>query len=216
MKSFIAILAPIIVMGFWTSRQAWVNAYGDLVELPVRSYDPRELLSSNFLRFHVDYGKYPICKKRTNDRKWKLCVCLKVVGPERRSIVSWSGSCTDRPPWECGLWLRGYCFYDQFIANIERFYVPERYSKSLTVIPPGASIYARLDGQGTGVVTDFRIRGQSLYQFASRNQTPFMDVKRTPTRQKVEEEASEELERNQQTPPKGTANTNTGPRPRNK
>ncbi|MCB0418242.1 MAG: GDYXXLXY domain-containing protein [Bdellovibrionaceae bacterium] len=188
MRTLFAIFFPILVMGIWIGQQTYHHTYGDLVELPVKGYDPGDLQIGHYLKFNVDYGKYPICNKRSPSRKWRMCVCLDIVGPDRKAIASWSGDCAARPPWGCGLWLRGYCFYDHFVANIERYYVPEEYARALTVIPPGASIRARLNQNGTGVVTEFLVKGEPITEFAKRNQAA---IRNTPEREPAESDAQD-------------------------
>ncbi|MCB0418856.1 MAG: hypothetical protein KDD39_14505, partial [Bdellovibrionales bacterium] len=64
------------------------------------------------------------------------------------------------------------------------YYVPEVYARALTVIPPGASIRARLNQNGTGVVTEFLVKGEPLPEFAKRNQAA---IRNTPEREPAED-----------------------------
>ncbi|MEZ4752334.1 MAG: hypothetical protein R3B54_17390 [Bdellovibrionota bacterium] len=55
--------------------------------------------------------------------------------------------------------------------------MPDEYARALTVIPPGASIRAKLNQNGTGVVTEFLVKGEPLTEFAKRNQAA---IRNTP------------------------------------
>lgn len=179
---------PIVVMAVWTGRHAYYSAYGDMVELPVKGYDPRDLLTGHYLRYRVDYGKYPVCGMRSRERKWKVCVCLHVVGPGRRAIAAWSGNCAERPEWGCSLWLRGYCLYDQFIANIERFHLPEQYASSVPVLPQGASVRVQLDGKGTGLVREMYVDGDRLIDYLKNNAARLPPPAKPPPAEEEEED----------------------------
>lgn len=163
--SWLAVLLPILVMLGWVAKIELMRARGVEVTLNIQGYDPRDLLSGHYLRYSVNYGK-SICEKIGD--AGAFCVCLGQSAPGEPNPVQWSGRCEERNESSCPLFIKGTCRWGRLEANIERYYFPEEFGKELLVIPPNATIRAKVSSDGSAQVTAMHVSGVEILEYARR------------------------------------------------
>ena len=159
------IFLPLLVVFGWTTYLYLVSENASDVEFPVRGYDPRDLLSGNYIRYQVDYGSLTICNERESTNvSDKFCVCFEKQKNSRFSVASSRIGCEQAKDL-CGTYMRGNCQYGEFIAGIERFFIPEEYKNYLTTIPENSSIIVRIPKNGHAMLHELLIEGKNLREF---------------------------------------------------
>ena len=154
-KKILAVIFPIVMISTWISTQAYDLLVGTVVELPIRGYDPRDLLSGHYAIYDVLYGNKAVCPTRKKISH-SACVCLEKSGKDNLFQGSWLGSCSAKPQ-ECRLFLKGTCENKRFKAGIERFYFSEVHKEVLRVVPEGSTIIVSVSSQGKALVKDLVI-----------------------------------------------------------
>jgi uncharacterized membrane-anchored protein len=154
-------------MALWVGSMGIEAARGTDVVLPIRGFDPIDILRGHYLTYQVDYGTR--VKIQQGYDMIPRCVCLEAKG-EGRAEASWFGQCADRDPATCPLFIKGNISYGfgGFNAGIERYYIPEAYSEKLRVAPDGATIKVRVTSSGRGYVTDMFVNGEPILEYAKR------------------------------------------------
>lgn len=148
-----ALAVPIIALAGLTIWKSSIRHLGQELTLPIRGYDPRDLLSGHYLIFTVDYGVQNLCAEvRDPAQPQESWVCL---GGEKK----WSS----REPERCRPRIRGRCDGGRFEAGIERFYVPQEKARSLEklVQKGSASIVLAISELGRAQIKDLLIDGVS-------------------------------------------------------
>lgn len=154
---WLAVGLPFVAICGWIAYHVLVVTHGSVVELNIRGYDPRDLLSGHYLQYRIDFGK-ELCG--ADDENRRVCVCF--AAPEAVPAgIGWSGDCVDKPA-ECGAYVAGYCRAHRFDSGLERFYIAEADAPQLQTAPPDASVVLSLDGRGGGVVTEMKVGGIPL------------------------------------------------------
>ena len=131
-KTKILLFIPVFVLLGWTlSVQAMISG-GTKLDLPVRGYDPRDILAGHYLSVEVDYVAFPSdCKKdketkgseRVKDREyWQKQDAFFCADEGRVSLGT---------PENCQVFIKGYCQYGRFHDGVSRFYIPEKMSPAL-------------------------------------------------------------------------------------
>jgi len=136
-KILIALSIPIVVLGILTMNH-YLALKGHLVTLPVRGYDPRDLLSGHYIQFTVEYPKKPNCEY------------------DKQSIKA----CLDD---SCKTFIKGTCHRSRFLAGIERFYIPQDNAKelesSLRNSDKKTEIVVSVSKNGKAAIKEFLING---------------------------------------------------------
>jgi len=158
------VVAPIALMALWIGSLAVEVAQGADVLLPVRGYDPRDILRGHYVTYQVDYGSKVTRESYDQDPR---CVCLEPKGGAVTE-ATWFGYCADRDAGTCPLFIRGRSSYQGFLAGIERFYIPEAYSESLRTVPDGATIKVRVARSGRAYVTEMLVKGEPILEYAKK------------------------------------------------
>ena len=144
-----ALAFPIIVLAVLTLIKRNIYTNGKEVILNIEAYDPRDLLSGHYLTYKINYDIDSVCpNKAYSDEAY---VCFEPKG----------FSYTD--PANCGKKIRGRCLNDHnFIANLERFYIPESRAIELSekVRTQKASIVVAVMPEGHAIVKDLLIDGK--------------------------------------------------------
>ena len=151
------------------SKESGVKGY-----LPIKGYDPRDLISGHYIRYQVDWGFDP-CWQQQGD----TCVCLRAVtdtdAPQDDNMAAalpsdlplWKGkdvgSCSKITA-DCNLYIKGVCSHNRFAANVDKFFIPEAYRDKLAIVPTGSHIKISIDGD-TAVVIDLVIKGQPFKDY---------------------------------------------------
>ena len=140
-------------MATWLIKLSIHAHSGEIVYLKIRGYDPRDLLSGQYLTYEVDYEIEPLCEQ---EGPKKLCL-------EKHSRLEHH---IGVPGDICPTYIVGKCRGGRFLAGIERFYIPEAYSKYLVTVPPNSEIEVALTA-GVGQVKEVYIDSLSLETFIS-------------------------------------------------
>jgi len=152
-KAILCVLFPVIVMAGWLAKLTWDRETGLRIELPIRGYDPRDLLSGHYLRYQVDYGENGKCPKdgerHTRDWREPYCFCAQA---DTAKPIYWSGYCADKPA-SCEYFIQGSCYYgDTIDAGIERFYISERLSHEGVTLGDKAKVQLSVPRSGRAIV----------------------------------------------------------------
>lgn len=166
--SVIAFLIPIVVLASMVFDRESDLHKGKVLILPITGYDPRDLLSGQYIRFRVDrefsergcetaekasaLGSETLKIKRA---KREACVCFERKEPTAYDSISIPdcspGSLQSN---SCWTYVKGECNGDSFDFPFHKFYVPEASAKDLEdrLREPGAKIQLRMDESGSGVI----------------------------------------------------------------
>ena len=160
----LAAFLPVCVLLIWVAYLTFIVKGHDSIMLSVKAYDPRDLLSGHYLQYAIEYGPAMPCARDGNfgESRFTDCVCFDQSPDGSPATTSWSGDCNARPPYGCPLWVTGTCENGRYEVGIERFYIPEEFSKPLRRVPDNSTIQVHLNGKGNGIVTDFFVAGQPL------------------------------------------------------
>lgn len=125
-KTKILLFAPIFVLLGWVLSVQSMISSGIKMELPVRGYDPRDILAGHYLSVEVDFDGFPSeCQVKDDDNKslrWKRRDAFFCASSGRIVLERTGG---------CDTFIKGHCWYNRFHSNISRFYVPEKMSRPL-------------------------------------------------------------------------------------
>lgn len=146
-KAFLVVLLPVLVMTAWVTKLTYDRETGLKITLPIRGYDPRDLLSGNYVRFQVDYGNYG-CPKENADWHRKFCVCVRA---DETAPITGSGYC-DVKPASCEYFIEGYCRYSSLGDGIERYYISERLSREGVTLGKEARVKLSVPKSGRALV----------------------------------------------------------------
>lgn len=146
----VALALPIIALALNAYLKSTQRDGGEEVVLPIEGFDPRDLLSGHYLLYRVDYAVEKGCGTQDEEAS----VCLRPM----RSIYP-QGSL----PADCELFIRGRCDNNgDFLADIERFYIPEEYAQSLEdkVRDRKGELVLSVDRQGNVAIRNLLIDGK--------------------------------------------------------
>lgn len=161
-----ALLLPLIALGSLVAWKQAVLTDGRKVTLPITGFDPRDLLSGNYLRYQVVYGVEGICSDvaqpakghKTIKREGEGYVCLEPpffeYGPPPQA---------DR----CRLFIKGSCEVGRFRSGLGRYYIPAQYARSLerAVLNGEGAIKIAISSDGRAVVEALFINGKPWLTF---------------------------------------------------
>jgi uncharacterized membrane-anchored protein len=145
---------PVLSLLFLTGYRIYHQNVGQEVILDIMGYDPRDLLSGHYLTFRVDYGVSNLCKTEKGfpipETVDGASVCLDPRSFAQEQIA------------DCKLLIKGSCRYGQFVANIERFYVPESQANQLEILvrDKQAKIVVNVSSDGMASIKDLLIDGK--------------------------------------------------------
>lgn len=150
---WIALLIPIVGLALLTIYKAAVLKVGAEYTLPIRGYDPRDLLSGHYLIYGVEYGVADVCANSNvvpGDPPREGFVCLE---PKMFSFEK---------PASCEAMVRGVCSGNRFVAGIEKFFIPEGRARELerAVIEQRGSIKISILGNGQAQVKELLVDGK--------------------------------------------------------
>ena len=127
-KTKVLLFIPVFILLGWVFVIQSAVSSGVKMDLPIRGYDPRDILAGHYLSVEIDFDAFAQeCKVEGKDReeahlRWKkrdafFCASSLKVFLEK--------------PSNCGTFIKGYCQYNSFHGNISRFYIPEKSSRIL-------------------------------------------------------------------------------------
>ncbi|MEI1278321.1 GDYXXLXY domain-containing protein [Leptospira venezuelensis] len=169
--SVLAVFLPIIVLASVAFEREFDLRNGKILILPITGYDPRDLLSGQYLRFQID-RKYSddICQKgdyvssaiesataTTDGRKLtkkEACVCFDSREPSEYEIRFHSDCDELKNDTTCWNYVKGECNYGDFNYPFSKYFIPEEGAKKLEekLREPGAKIQLRIDENGNGLI----------------------------------------------------------------
>ena len=131
-KTKFLMFVPVLVLLGWTlSVQAMISG-GTKLELPVRGYDPRDILAGHYLSVEVDYGAFPSdCKKDEKTTNRERLKGGEIWRKQDAFFCADAGRVSLGTPENCPVFIKGYCQYGRFHDGVSRFYVPEKMSPAL-------------------------------------------------------------------------------------
>lgn len=150
-KFLILVLAfPIAALFVLMIQKGLVVSSGNQVTLPIKGYDPRDLLSGNYMIYQIDYGVSDLCQNQPAEAV-PAYICLDT---KEFSFVR---------DLKCSQLIRGTCNGFRFKAGIEKFYIPETEAAKLEkkLQAGGASVILSLTSTGDTQVKDLLIDGVS-------------------------------------------------------
>lgn len=152
---YLGIWGPIGVMALWIVSQWHVSQSGLRVILPIKGFDPRSLLSGQYLSFAVDYGLSVRCAGKVTD----YCVCVDGL-KDGHNYATGHGGCNSMVG--CRIKIRGTCDSSGFKAGLERFYFPEDGQNLLKTVPRDSTVVVSVTAGGTATILDLRVAGVPL------------------------------------------------------
>lgn len=152
----ISLVIPILSLFLLTVYKHVKITFGKTIIIPIRGYDPRDLLSGHYLIYRLDYN---IENYDYNEHKEKeeyfLCVDQKENNTVKSKIVYSLKNNDD----DCDVVIKGSFKYGRFKAGIERFYIPEEHSLKLdSIIRKGkGKLVIKVDNKGNAAIKDLLI-----------------------------------------------------------
>ena len=152
-----ALIFPVVCLALLCVYKAVRREIGSIIEIPITGYDPRDLLSGHYLTYRLDLEP-AVCRNVSGTAAMYVCVSRNPDGTLHSRTASGSG---DREG--CDALILGECRGGQFLAGVERFYIPEEHSKQLDrmVRDRRASLSLSVDRNGRAVVRDLLLDGKS-------------------------------------------------------
>ena len=158
-NKIIACAFALTVLFGWAIYHTVNSNIGQIVEIKVSGYDPRDLLSGHYLTYTVDYDNFKHADCRNFQSEPAVYLCLAI------------GKLSAKKPADC-LAVKGICRYSRFVAGIERFYIPQDYAPKLdAALRAGkhdAKIKVLITRGGKTYVKDMFFDGISAKDFARR------------------------------------------------
>lgn len=126
---------------------------GTTVVLPIEGYDPRSLLSGHYLAYRL-VNTDNVCKSPTAAQANDVYLCLE---QKNNQWVATTYLVRTLP--QCTLYIKGKCERTNFMAGIERYYVPEQKARSLEAAlrQHQGAIELQVDKHGKATVRDLVI-----------------------------------------------------------
>lgn len=161
-RTLIALAIPILALAALAAEKSHRVHSGERFVFPISGYDPRDLLSGNYLQFTVDYGAEHVCERsdRSTSDSTPASICL---APARE--FSWQpfGAGEPRAGGSCRRWITGNCRYGRFQAGVEKFYVPQEKAQALEkrIRSKKAQVVVAIGDSGEASIVDLEIEGQS-------------------------------------------------------
>ena len=126
-KTKVLLFIPIFILLGWTLSVQSMISQGEKLDLPVRGYDPRDILAGHYLSVSVDYDAFPSeCKVEDKKENGLLRVRESLWKKKDAFFCPDSGKIVLDRPAGCRSFIKGYCYYNRFHDNISRFYVSEK------------------------------------------------------------------------------------------
>jgi uncharacterized membrane-anchored protein len=147
-KLLIGLAIPIVVLLGITLQQQYYSATGHDYVFEIEGYDPRDLLSGNYIRFQLKYESSKTC----TENEAPAYMCLRPL--QYLMIKNIDAACEE--------WTEGNCVNGTFIDDINRFYIPIENAKTIEDEVRAGHGKIRLSvGRGHHVIKDLLINGKS-------------------------------------------------------
>ncbi|MBF0604869.1 MAG: GDYXXLXY domain-containing protein [Nitrospirae bacterium] len=158
-RIILSLMVPIVFFSGLVASKQWTRDHGIEVRLPIEGFDPRDLLSGHYLIYRINYG-VAVCPSNRSETIPDAASGEKVPAYVCLNPRSFRFGNTKNP--ECGLTIRGACRGEQFLAGVERFYIPEAYAHPLdaAVRNKSGEIILSVTDSGTASVKGLLIGGR--------------------------------------------------------
>ena len=165
MKRVFAIFSPVLLLALWVITLEFKKSSGEVYQLKIEGYDPRDLLSGHYLQFRLTFLPGSECKA---DPTVTTCACFASSKdtPELLEGVEVK-SCSDAAL-NCPVFIEGTCSGGRFLAGIERYYIPEALAPALVTIPENASALVGINGTGSAVIKGLLVGSESIEEYARK------------------------------------------------
>ena len=126
-KTRILLFLPVLILlGWMFSVQAKISS-GAVLDMPIRGYDPRDILAGHYLSVRVDFDSFESeCKiKEKEKRRYHFDRPAFFCADSKRIVLN-------RPEQGCEVFIEGSCPYDYFRSDVAtRFYISEKHARVL-------------------------------------------------------------------------------------
>lgn len=117
---------PIVVLLVWTLSVHSAVMSGTRVRIPVRGFDPRDILAGQYLAISTDYSNFPSeCTRMQKDENGRMTNSRDYYTRREAYFCAEMGKIVLNRPAGCSVFIKGECAYGRFEDGISRFYVPE-------------------------------------------------------------------------------------------
>lgn len=144
-----ALVLPILGLAGLILYKQYNVETGRQIVLPIKPYDPRDLIAGHYMQYQVDYGMPEICSGIKDYKIRDAYVCLE---PKFFSY---------NKPVSCNSIIHGRCEGNRFMAGIERFYIPESLS-NINVIEGTSNVVLKVTTDGTAQAVGLIINGRNI------------------------------------------------------
>jgi uncharacterized membrane-anchored protein len=147
-------LLDLLVFGGWIAREEMFRT-GDLIQLPLDGYDPRDLLSGHYVRFRLAAERET---EALPHQDGDVSACLERGGDGMHHVTHL------RAPGEVCTFVSGSATPYRVDFGVDRFYVDERRANDVSRVVAGPTTYlvATVDASGTIHPVDLVVSGTSM------------------------------------------------------
>jgi uncharacterized membrane-anchored protein len=150
----LAIALPLVLLAANATWHLYQRSQGVEARLPIRGFDPRDLLAGHYLTYKVDYKLGDFCNITQITQRQEHTICLAPL----QSVADSS----------CTLPLSGVCSATGFNTGLERFYIPEQYAQTLDqAIRDQKGEIVIMVKNGKGTVKDLMIENKNWLEFVN-------------------------------------------------
>jgi uncharacterized membrane-anchored protein len=162
----IALIIPILCLFLLSIYKAIKVSIGKEIVIPITGYDPRDLLSGHYLIYRLDLNNENLCKD-TEKNNTIIYLCLNQNIDNTVNSAKIPGYKVDQKRSSCDAILKGKCMKNRFLAGVERFYIPEEYSKKLDKVirDSKGKLVVSIDRNGNAVIKDLWINDKPWREY---------------------------------------------------
>lgn len=170
-----ALLLPLVGLIGGAIMAWWQTSHGSIWEVPIRGYDPRDLLRGHYIRFQYDWAT-PARPSAGDPEHWRLCFRHRGAA----TVVTLFAS-TDRTPKACQAIARQIPGHDGLLMEHGgqghgRFYLGEADARPLErlLADPARKVSARVIVTASGRLTplDILVDGKPYRQVLTATTVP--------------------------------------------
>lgn len=162
-KLTFALALPIVVLLGWLALLQYRMSTGTIIRIGVTGYDPLDIFSGHYINYTI---KDSACTgEGATSYSNNFCICFGQETGQALYAPRWKGNCDARPA-DCTLYVKGNCRYSRFLSPINRYSIPEIYSRALASTPENSSIDLVLYGDGNGLVKRMYVGEQTVEEYA--------------------------------------------------
>ncbi len=150
---------PVVAWTLWVMAAQFGVMNGTRVVLPVRGFDPRDILAGHYLAVGADYSGFESdCAAGNKSGEAHFC-------PDTRTVRFGRDA-------ECAGFIRGWCKQGVFHDGAERFYIPEQSAvaldKAVRDEKLSPQIVLNVGKDGTARPADLILDGVSYREYMKR------------------------------------------------